>query len=491
MKIQLTAFGFVRSGSALLMASVLLQALAIVRTVQLTSAHGASSSLDAFYIANTYSVAVFNVAAAAITMVLVPEFVRGVDRQLVRQYTSHLYRGAFAASLLVLVVYASLSLMNRSDANADYPPVLLLGVLLAFQQVRIAGAVATGRLQSQGLFAVPRYLAVFPAVAPVVSLLITPDLLIMCVALGCGFIAEALGTVVYGRRHPPQPPTLSIAPQPHLTRATMPVLVSSGLFQIQVALFVTVMAAFGTGYATLYSNASQLVGSIHSILLGNITLLLYPRISRWVATSDARIVPRLSFLVETTNHVIFYLILAYLIAGKSVLQFVFARGQFTISAVDTLFVYGLVLLTVLPLGVLRDYLYRLLYASRHGKLASTNSVLVIAVSLVVLGASAPWLGPWSVMVALIAASVTSAIGALWRVRAVGYLMPAATSFATLAVQFLAVAGSLGASRLVSHVSGLSGWLDSLTQFAVASALYVTYAAASSLRGWRAANDRSS
>lgn len=481
---------YVRNGSALLFVSVILQALALARTVQLANAHGATANLDAFYIANAYSVAIFNVAAAAITMVLVPEFVRGVDRRLVRRYVNLLVKASLLASLLVLIGFASFDSLGSVEIETTYTPVTLLAVLLTFQQVRILGAVSTGRLQAQERFAAPRYLAIFPALAPVISLLLTPDLLIMCLALGFGFVAEALGTVVYARRHRPferQPN--GEHPKPDLVRATLPVLASSSLFQVQTALFVTVIAAYGAGQATLYSNAWQIVGSVQALLLMNITLMLYPRISVWVTSGDERLGARVSFLVKITNDILFLLIAMYIVAGEEVLRLLFGRGAFDDSDIDTLFIYGFILLVILPLGVVRDFFYRVLYAARRGNEAAVNSTVVIVLSLVVLAVLGPKFGVWSVFAALAVAGLASAGGSLWRVRALGHQVHVTDTVLTLVTQCLAVSASVAMGRVVAEAANISDWRGLLVQLTAATLVYAVYFAISSMRGWRVASGR--
>lgn len=402
------------TGVLVLLISLLIQLANFVRTLLLTAEYGASRELDAFYLANSLTVSVFGVIGAAVTTVLIPELVAGATPRSVRSYERWIRRVSLPLTLTVFL----LATVGAPIVAGDYPAQqrvelgVLTGILCIGQQFRVGTAVLAAELQTGGKFTAARLTNLAPAVLPNVWFLIYPSITGMCAAIVASYVAEfILSRLFRGRRGDVEEASSGNNDDlGRLRSATWPILWSSGLFQTQMMLFTALAGWFGAGVTTLFSNSVLVVGLLQAVVVQNIVMLAYPRISRWAQSNPdyaARMVPLVAW---GSLSVVFVMAWLYRQAGIPALELVFLRGKFTADDVQTLYWFSLLMMVTVPLGVIRDLLYRVLYAKGHTRAAARNAMFVVVVNIAVAAALVSAVGVTAIFIALITGAVVSLIG---------------------------------------------------------------------------------
>ena len=405
------------TGVLVLLISLVIQLANFIRTLLLTAEYGASRELDAFYLANSLTVSVFGVIGAAVTTVLIPELVAGSTPGSVRAYERWIRRISLPLTVMVLL----LATVGAPIVAGDYPAQqrfdlgILTGILCIGQQFRVGTAVLAAELQTAGKFTATRLANLAPAVLPNIWFFINPSIVGMCTAIVASYAVEYVISRLF-RDQSRNRPDQKAADEMNLGRlksATWPILLSSGLFQTQMMLFTALAGWFGAGVTTVFSNSVQVVGLLQAVVVQNVIALAYPRISKWAQTNPGYAAKMVPLVAWGSLSIIFIMAWIFFHAGVPALELVFMRGKYTADDVQTLYWFSLLMMITVPLGVIRDLMYRVLYAKGLTLAAARNAMLVVAVNIAVTGALIAALGVTAIFVALIVGGIVSLVGVAW------------------------------------------------------------------------------
>lgn len=429
-------------GLVVILSSVV-QLLLLARNLILTARLGPTENLDAFYLANNYTMIISNVLGVSVMTVLIPHLVDRAARDRVQPYVKWTIAGSIALSAIVttVVYFFDAVIVGSFGRDGQWLFRLLVTILLVGQVFRIISSVATAVAQAENRFLIPKLAGVVPAVIPLAYLLVEDDLVVLCVVTVFSYLLEALlnlahvgrtgGLVIFAGR------TWKLNPESRaLVRETLPVLLSSSVFQLQLLFMSTMAGRFGEGTITLFTNANQIVGVVQTLVISNVVLVMYPTIAAWVKTDLAAAMQRLAPVAALTNWLVIGLCWTYATVGELFVKVLFERDNFSADDTHTLWIYGLLLVAPLPLGVIRDYIYRVYYALGKARVASRNSIGVVVVTVVTVLIMARSLGIYSILVSLGIGSLTSLASIMYKtVRAGiplhvrGFLLPSATYLA--------------------------------------------------------------
>lgn len=391
--------------------SLIIQGLGLIRSLILAKDFGVSAALDAFYLANVFTVSIFTVVGSAITTIVIPELNSKNSFQqkklYIENYLTFIRVISFIVSifLLIIIIIGRNIIVPKFNEQTQLLFILLTSILLISQQFKIQASFSVSLLQNEGHYIIPRFLDIIPFGIPAVYLILADPVSIKLLTLITA-IAYMLETVIFN--YIQQRINTNFVFHLHfgldkdvkkMILNTIPILLSSTVFQIQVLLSNYFAGFFGHGYITLLSNTNQIMSIFQSLFIMNLINMIYPKLVKDIKKNFNVGIAQVSKYVSLTNLIVILLIWGYAAVGFDLVKLLFVRGAFNIDNARIVYKYGLILGVVLPFDVMRDYSYRIYYANGNTKKPMNNSIVTVAVNITFLIILANVVGPVSIVLA--------------------------------------------------------------------------------------------
>ncbi|KRM21031.1 lipid II flippase MurJ [Latilactobacillus graminis] len=401
----------VRSFPAIVLISTIITIFGLLKSVILSQKFGASSVLDSFYLANVFTVSIFSVVSSAITTVVMPKL-NSINRNEkddsnLEEYLSVVFIVTLIIGIIgiiLLYVFRS-SIVGQYDSKLKSTFISMIIILFIAQLSRINVAVYTAVYQSKENYIIPRLTDIIPALIPVVYIMTVAQPNIMYVTLLTA-ISYFLQFVAL-RRIQDNNSLLRVRFKGFLLneqvktllRNTVPILISSTIFQIQILFSNYFANNFGNGYVTIFTNANQVIGIFQALFIVNIVNLFYPTMIRKINKNLIKGLSESTYFIGITMAFVILIFWGYASVGSNLIDIVFIHGKFTKENAHVVYTFGLVLCVVLPIDVIRDFIYRVYYAVGNTKKPMINSVLTVIFNIIMLMVLSKIIGPMSIVLA--------------------------------------------------------------------------------------------
>jgi len=406
--------------------SLIIQGLGLVRSLILAKDFGASSTLDAFYLANVFTISVFAVVGSAITTIVIPELNAKTDfgskKLYIEKYLTFIRVFSLIVSLflLIFITLGRNMIVPKFSDQVKFLFIILTAVLLISQQFRIQASFSVSLLQNEGHYITPRFLDIIPVGIPVIYLILAQsiDIKMLTILTAVAYILETIiFNYIQRKLNSDFVFRLHFGLDDDVKKMllnTVPILLSSTVFQIQVLLSNYFAGFFGHGYITLLSNTNQIMGIFQSLFIMNLINMIYPKLVKDIKKDFASGIAQVSKYVSLTNLIVVLLIWGYVAVGFDLVKLLFVRGAFSLDNAKIVYKYGLILGVVLPFDVMRDYSYRIYYANGNTKKPMHNSIVTVAVNITLLIILANVVGPVSIVLAPALGTLFSTVSILFR-----------------------------------------------------------------------------
>lgn len=418
----------VKSFPILILVSLLITVLGLVKNIELSKIYGASNDLDVFYLANVYTISVFNIISAAITTVVIPEINNTDSQGNLKNYMFIINGIAFFTSILMVTSFILFpNIIGNFCKELQKLFVTIFLVLIIGQISRIRSAVGIAILQSNTDYILPRITDVLPVALPVLALLLvnTGNLFVIAASIALGYCLQTGILLFYEKskyssylfKSPKVELKKVINPDTKaLLLSTIPIIVSSAIFQFQVMLSNYFAGKFGKGIITIFNNTNQIVGVIQAIFILNIVGMFYPSIVKKIKKSVRDGVKETTRIIIITNIIIILVVWGYMAIGQEMIKLLFVRGQFNSFSGDLMYKFGFILIIVLPLDVVRDFCYRIYYSLGDTKKPMINSIQTVILNIVLLICMKPMVGEFSIVFAPAIGTALSMTSILLRMK---------------------------------------------------------------------------
>lgn len=259
--------------------SLIIQGLGLVRSLILAKDFGANSMLDAFYLANVFTISVFAVVGSAITTIVIPELNSKIDFKLKKLYIEkyltfiRLFSLILSLILLIIIILGKNLIVPRFDEQIKILFIILTAILLISQQFRIQASFSVSLLQNEGHYITPRLLDIIPVGIPVIYLVLADpvDIKVLTILTAIAYILETIiFNYIQWKLNSKFVFRLRLGLDDNVKKMllnTLPILLSSTVFQIQVLASNYFAGFFGHGYITLLSNTKQIMGIFQSLFI--------------------------------------------------------------------------------------------------------------------------------------------------------------------------------------------------------------------------------
>ena len=403
----------------------------MIKSLFLAKIYGISEVLDTFYLANVFTITIFNVIGIAITTVLIPEFSSNEmveenekSKKGIRSYLSiiNIITVIFACLVIVfLSLTKQIVIPKFSEKNQNYF-IMILVILMIGQIFRIQTAFSTAIVQSKNEFISSKFATFISALIPVVYLFISPNvnIVLLSLFLSISYLVESIIMVFYQRKKDKYNYRFKIELKNDLTKKllfnTIPIIVSSAVFQIQILFSNYMVGFFGGGYISVLSNTNQIIGIFQILFISNIISMLYPKISREIKQNLKGNIYKVTKYINLTNVLILLLVWGYISLGEDLIRLLFVRGNFTISDANLVYKFGIYLVLALPISVVRDYCYRIFYSIDCVQIPTKNAISTVIVNICLIIVLKNFFGPFSVVIAPLIGTVFSTINIIRKMK---------------------------------------------------------------------------
>ena len=379
--------------------SLVIQTFGLLRSLFLSKYFGANAVLDAFYLANIFTVSVFSIISSTITTIAIPELNANVDEKVksknINSYLSLITIISISISIILfLFLFFTKNIFLPSFSSQIRELFLVITILLLVsQQFRIQSSFSIAFFQNKGHYIIPRVMDIIPALVPVIYLLISkkPDIIVLSFSLAISYIIETLILhYIQGKIDHNYSIKLHVVFNAYLKtmmKRTVPIFLSSAVFQVQIIISNYFAGYFGAGYITLLSNTNQVIGIFQSLFILNLINMIYPKLVREIKKDLKLGIGKMVNYINLTNFLVVLLVWGYIAIGHDLVNLMFVRGKFTIANADVVYNFSIILGIVLPFTVIRDYHYRLYYSMNNTLKPMINSIqtVIFNISILVIG----------------------------------------------------------------------------------------------------------
>lgn len=418
---------------AVLFITIGIQGVSLLKNVMLTKQLGASQTLDSFFLSNIYTVSIFNVISASITTVMIPEYSHvtlsnNKNKKYIEQYFTiiNLFT-LFLIIISMIVLYSGVNVFTPKFSIANQELFLKSTLILFIGQLfRVQTSFSTAVLQIKEQFVLPKIANLVSVCMPIIYMFYSKKLniLIMVFFITLGYFLEMLILSIYQYSKKDQRLFLNIN-KPEIKCKTMlmdtiPIILSSMVFQIQLLFSNYMVGYFGEGYITIFSNTSQIVGMFQILFVSNIISIMYPKIVSDVKTNITSSLSSLTRYIISTNALIILLVWGYISLGEDLITILLVRGNFSSEDGKIVYLLGIFLILSLPISVIRDYCYRLFYSLNLLKYPTINSLKTVVLNILLILLLSPFIGIYSVAVGPMIGTLTSTLSIIKSLNKIGY-----------------------------------------------------------------------
>ncbi|MDB7100871.1 lipid II flippase MurJ [Enterococcus mundtii] len=378
-----------KSFPAILSLTFLIQLFGLLRSIFLSKNLGASTELDAFYLANILTISIFSIITSAISTVLIPNMISEKEKNKGSiNYLSIIMGIALVFSLFFLLfLFLFIDRINPNFNDETQKNFFIMFILLLVSQFfRIISTYFMSKLQIHGKYFMSRFPNILPAFLPLIYIFFSNNfnMIVFVFLLALSYLLESQMYFLLGKFKLKKfmfKDFFSIQKKDSSSRKmlknTLPILAGSTIFQLQIIITNYLAGYFGDGYITLLSNTNQIVGIFQGLLVANIFTLVYPHMVKLIKENIMNGLKQVETYILITNFIVIILVWGYIAIGLDLVKVLFYRGNFTLENSNTVYNFGLVLMLSLPFAVIRDYFYRIYYAIDNTSKPTKNSIITV------------------------------------------------------------------------------------------------------------------
>ncbi|WP_166666138.1 murein biosynthesis integral membrane protein MurJ [Paenilisteria rocourtiae] len=375
----------------MILLTIATQFFGLIKNIFIAKIFGVGAEVDAYNLANTYTVSITNLAIPAIIIVLIPFFTkRGdtvVERAAINTYVSVLLLGIIAAVGLGIGSLFWI-LKHQSGLSETLTLTLLIIMILSVAQIyRVLTAVLTAFRQVENDFLTAKIATLCSTIFSGIYIVVAqqPSILLVSLFLTISFILEA-GILLVRNRGFGFRIQFKWGNQifHKLIRQTGPVVFNSIVFQVSLLFSTTLASLLGQGYVATLGYANQILSIIQALVLVNILTLVYPSMTRMFAKKITAGKELFIKYVTVTNILVIPLVVGITVIGDLFTALLFERGAFTSADTQQVTLFMTMLGIGLPGLVLRDFIYRVYFCLDDTKTPSRISVFTILANVLLL-----------------------------------------------------------------------------------------------------------
>ncbi|MBQ2960645.1 MAG: polysaccharide biosynthesis C-terminal domain-containing protein [Oscillospiraceae bacterium] len=440
--------------------------LTLVKSSVVAAAFGTSESVDAYNFANSIVTFVFGIVISGISTIIIPEYSNKRERKIVDSFITVIYGATLIiTAMMVLLRYPLINLLsNKGEAFTSIAANCLV-ILMISQYLSAVSGITTAYFQCENKHNVPKVVNLLCQLLVIAVLLCVQDrmsileyALIISAGYMLGFVADTAVALKSGWRFSPAL-RLDSDSKAVLLRF-VPIIFSGGVYRLSLLIDSLIASTLSTGMITILNYSIQISNIVSSVIVGNLLLYIYPRITREVSQSGSQ--ERFWEQALGLHAIVCLMIAGYVCVGEEAVMFLLNRGRFSAEACKIVFYASALYITGQGISIIRDMVYRYFYAIGNTKAPAGNSVLVSVCNITISLILVKLIGFYGIILGTLAASVISLTVIMIKFhKFVGFSgrLPAiirdfAKNFAVMLVTIVLVCGTKQLFNIDSNLLGI-------------------------------------
>ncbi len=392
------------------------QVVSLAKSSILARTFGVSEEMDAFNFANNISAFIFSFFSAGVLTVVIPCYVKRKNRKNTDAFLTVILCGIVALSAIVLIFKTPLlTLVTMRDEKFITLGGQILSLLIICNMFSFFTNVGTAYFQYLGKYNIPKLTTLFAQLCVVAFLAFNKNISVYgyACAFGAGIVVTALLDVIFALKNGWRyRPVFSVKDKEtkKLLATFVPVLFSTGVYQLSLIVDSSIAARMDTGDVTVLNYANLISSTINSLLVNNLLIYFYPKLVKDVEEKKGQ----KGFWEKTYFfHAVMCLVaVGYAMIGREGISLLFGHGKFDDGAVSRVYLLSVIYVSSLQINVIRDLIYRYFYSYQDTKTATQNSILATAVNVVASLILVRFIGLYGVVVGTAISSVVSLVAVI-------------------------------------------------------------------------------
>jgi peptidoglycan biosynthesis protein MviN/MurJ (putative lipid II flippase) len=185
----------------------------------------------------------------------------------------------------------------------------------------------------------------------------------------------------------------------------VPIIFSGGVYRLSLLIDSLIASLLSTGMITVLSYSIQISTIASSVVVGNLLLYIYPKITREAQTSGHQ--GRFWEQARGLHAIVCLMIAGFACVGKEAVFVLLNRGEFSAQACEIVFYASALYILGQGISIIRDMVYRYFYAIGNTKAPAKNSVLVSVCNITISLILVKFIGFYGIVLGTLAASLIS------------------------------------------------------------------------------------
>lgn len=462
----------------MILISFITQILSLLKSSIVAGSFGAGEAMDAYNLANNIVTFLFGFVASGISTIIIPEYSNKRNKKAVNTFITVIYGVVFLviALMIALRIHIVGLFHNRGEMFTNLVANVLIVLLLAQYLSSIAN-ITVAYFQCEGKYNIPKIISLIFQILVIVALLIFKEInivqytVIVAAGLVFNFLFDTALALKSGWRY--KPTFLFDENTKTLFKRFLPIIVSTGVYRLTLMIDTTISSFLDTGKLSILSYSSQISSMVDAVLIGNLTIYLYPQITKRI-TEDGY---QKQFWKSTaTLHAIVCLVSAgFLTVGHEGVALLFQRGAFNANASKMVYIGASIYIVGQQTSVIRDLIYRYFYAIGDTKTPGINSIIVSISNIVISLILVKLIGFYGIIIGTVLASLVSlGIIFIWFKKKIGFNESIFAILGRYLMSTIVFAITVGLVYLTKYFIPISNNLISLLVYGVETLiLYLT------------------
>lgn len=341
---------------------------------------GATDYMDAYNFSLEIATFIFSFVIGGVTTVIIPAYVKKVSSKAVNTFITITY-GCILLLTIGIIIFRIPLLSLLTDRGIDFLSITSDFLIISFiiQGVTAFLAVTSAYYQCENRYNIPKLIVLIVNMMVLIVLLsgFISDIYLYFLLLITGSIINLVLDVIVAFRLGFRYKLCFEVDNPEFKKMMaifLPTLLSSGVYKLHTMVDTTIATNLAEGQTTILSYASQIITMVNTIIIGNLTVYVYPKI---VENLKSKNISKYFWDYCILFHGVLTVIIAgFINIGWEGISLLFFGGKFILENVNVLYLCACIYISGQQFNIIRDLIYRYFYANGNTKETFKNSVIV-------------------------------------------------------------------------------------------------------------------
>lgn len=404
--------------SFMILISIIIQVTSLLKTSITASKFGVSLEIDALNFTNSIGGFIFSFVSSGITTILIPNIIKKKNIKSINSFITLVY-SILIITIFIIIIFKKELIMFISGRSEEFVLIadkLMMITLMSQFAVSILG-VTDAIFQCNEKFNTPKLLMFITNILLVIILFLDRDLNIykystyICIIS----ILNLMLNILFVKKLDFKFNIVLDLKDNYfrkLLRDFMPIIMSTGLYQITLMTDTMLASRIGEGNISILSYTNSINSILNTLLLSNIVTFLYPKIISGITKREENGDSILFKYCILLSSIMFLVVAGVILVGKDGIALLYERGKFDSSITDLVFICLVISVLSLPVNAMRDLVYRYFYSLNDTLTPFKNSVLISILNLIVSIILSRIIGIYGIILGTVITSYISLINIL-------------------------------------------------------------------------------